>query len=125
MQERWGCPRAGHAPLAVLDIDLLEAAEDHARLARVPVPCTCPYASGLTPWARQIVKAHRLCSRLKGGVTAAQALGREPHRWDLLALDAALVEMDEVEASNDAIRERERKQREAARPPHGPTWTPQ
>lgn len=122
MQERWGCPRAKCAPVAALDIDLAEASEDHAKLAEVAPSGTCPYAASLTPWARQVVSAHRLASRLKGGLTVAQSLGREPHVWDVRALDAALCAMDDVSESDDAVRERERKQREASQPQSGPTW---
>lgn len=124
MQTRWGCPRAKCTPRPELDIDLQEAAEDHARLTRGPVGTTCPFARGLTPWGRQVVSAHRLTSRLKGGLTVREALGREPHVWDVRALDAALVEMDVVAESDDEVRERERREREAAQPPPGPTWRP-
>jgi hypothetical protein len=123
MQARWGCPRAKCSPVAALDVDLREASDDHAKLAQITPSGTCPYAASLSPWGRQIVSAHRLCSRLKGGLTVAQSLGREPHRWDVLALDAALCAMDDVSESDDAARERERKAREAAQPQHGPTWT--
>lgn len=120
MQARWGCPRAGHPPAGRLDPDLADAAEDHAKLSRTAPAGTCPYAAALTPWARQIVSAHRLASRLKGALTVTQALGREPHVWDVRALDAALCAMDDVAESDDAVRER--KQREASQPQSGPAW---
>jgi hypothetical protein len=120
MQARWGCPRTGCAPRP-LDADLAEAAEDFGKLSQTPPRSTCPFAAGLTPWGRQIVSAHRLASRLKGGLTITQALGREPHRWDVLGLDAALCAMDDVAESDDAVRERERKAREASQQ-HGPAW---
>lgn len=56
----------------------------------------------------------RLASKLKGAVTASDRLGRTPHVWDLAALDALIITQADVDESDAAIAERERK----ARDPH-------
>ncbi len=68
----------------------------------------CPFSRSLTPWALQILRASRL-----GGEEPLQsfrrAVGREPHTWDVAALDALTITRADVRESDDAIRERERK----------------
>jgi hypothetical protein len=108
LQARWGCVRAGLKPHASLPIDLAEVAEDHERVTGVARCGACPFSRSLTPWALQILRASRL-----GGEEPLQsfrrAIGREPHTWDVAALDVLAITRADVRESDDAIRERERK----------------
>jgi len=83
-------------------------AEDHERITGVARCGACPFSRSLTPWALQILRASRL-----GGEEPLQsfrrAIGREPHTWDVAALDTLAITRADVRESDDAIRERERK----------------
>ena len=124
LQQRWGCPRAGHKPPATLPADLADEARHHAETVGLvplrrkgeplpPLPashCTCPFAATLSPWARQIARALRITKELPGGMSVAGVIGREPHVWDVAAIDAVLLARGDVSASNEAIRAREHAQ---------------
>lgn len=114
-QRRWGCPRAGHSPPAALPPDLADYAQEHARVTGVACGRTCPFATQLSPWNREVLSVFRLASKLKGAVTASERLGRTPHVWDLWALDALIVTQAEVEESDALLAERERKERNPRR----------
>lgn len=128
LQKRWGCPNAGHTPPARLPTDLDEEARYHAETTGLvplrtpgapppPLPSshrTCPFARGLSPWARQVARVLRVTAETKGAVSVADILGREPHRWDLAALDAVILARAEVAESDAAIWEREQQERREA-----------
>lgn len=121
LQRRWGCPRAGHTPLATLPPDLADEARCHAETIGLvplrvrgetppPLPathCTCPFAQQLSPWARDIARVMRVTGKLQGAMPVASVLGREPHVWDVAAIDAVILAQGAVSDSNDAIRRRE------------------
>jgi len=69
---------------------------------------SCPFSRSLSQWALQILRASRL-----GGetpiATFRASIGREPHTWDVAALDVLTITRADVRESDDAIRERERK----------------
>lgn len=127
LRRRWGCPRAGHTPPATLPKDLEGEARYHAETAGLvplrvpghpppPLPPshgTCPFAAPLSPWAREIARALRLGGKLQGALPIAGVLGREPHVWDVAAMDAVILAQGDVQASNDLIRERERKEKQS------------
>lgn len=114
-QRRWGCPCAGHTPPEQLPPDLADYADEHAKITGVERSNTCPFSRRLTPWGREVLSVFRLASKLKGAVVAADRLGREPHVWDVEALDSLIMTQAEVEESDALIAERERKAKEPPR----------
>lgn len=62
--------------------------------------------------AREVLRAQRLLVKLQGGVTFREITGRSPSTWDVGALDALATEEGRAYRSDQAIREREMKDRQ-------------
>lgn len=74
---------------------------------------TCPFAGRLSPWARGIAQVLRVTAETKGAIDVADVLGRQPHVWDVKALDAVICARADVAESNAVIWERERAQNDS------------
>lgn len=131
MQRRWGCPRAKLTPPAKLPPDLAEEARYHAETVGLVTPATpdgdppplprshgtCPFAAPLTPWARGIARVMRLTAETKGAVSVPDVLGRDPHVWDIAAMDAVILARADVAESDAAIWAREQAEKDRNRNP--------
>ncbi len=74
---------------------------------------TCPFAARLSPWARSIAQVLRVTAETKGAIDVGDVLGRQPHIWDVKALDAVICARADVAESNAVIWERERAQNDS------------
>jgi hypothetical protein len=115
LADRWGCPARGKKPPPVLPDDtrfpLARTARHVARVAHLfEVPCTCPFAclEDAAPFTLRVMRAVSragetlripVAQSLPGGITAA----------DDRALDVWLSSYTAAQASDDAARERDRK----------------
>ena len=129
-QKRWGCPVAGHCEAATLPPDLEGEARYYAetvglvplrRPGKAPAPSpirTCPLAASFRvgPSTRSALRLHRMLREYKGGLSAREILGRAATWWEIEALDLLTQADADVQRSNDAIREAERKAKEKTRP---------
>lgn len=115
MQKAWGCTAAGFTPPERLSRGQSDDLDDWCRATRLPRPRTCPLACTrrVSPWLVEVTRVVRVMERTKGGMTFRQLTGREPHVWDVRAVDALLEVSDAVSVSDDKVREREREAREA------------
>lgn len=115
MQRAWGCDGAGRSTPVKLSRSQREAREDWERITRTRCGAGCPMAAARrsSPWLAEIVRAARVARSLKGAQPIASQIGREPHVWDVRALEEFVLVGDAVEASDARVREREREQRDA------------
>lgn len=110
LQERWGCPAAGHRPPAELPTALRDEAALAARVIHLPtVPDTCPFAciEKPDPWVLEVLDAAGLASECH--VPIAESLGRDPSAADLDALGEVMRAKSAAAESDWRIREQERE----------------
>lgn len=120
LQKAWGCTAARFTPRAVLTKGQRADIEDWQRVTQQRGPCnTCPLAQTRhpAPWLVEVTRVVRTMERTKGGLSFRQCAGREPHVWDVRAVDALLATNDDVSAANDKAREREQAIKDAQRNP--------
>jgi hypothetical protein len=118
LQKAWGCTAVGLKPRPTLTRGQQGDIEDWQRITRTKTPCaTCPLAQTRhpAPWLVEVTRVVRTMERTKGGMTFRQCTGRDPHIWDVRAVDTLLAVNDDVTAANDKAREREQAIRDAQR----------
>lgn len=119
LQERWGCPAAGHREHAELPTALRDEAALAARVLGLPAaPTTCPFAcvERPDPWVLEILDAVGLATECH--VPIAESLGRDPSAADLDAVAEVMRARGAAQESDWRIREQEReRERERTKKP--------
>lgn len=111
---RWGCPRAGHKPVAELPPDLAQAHEHVAGATGADLAPTCPWAQCSGEWVVEVCDAVSLAAEWHVGLETT--LGRPLTYADtqaLVALRVAQVEAQKAEHEHHR-REAERERQRAA-----------
>lgn len=58
----------------------------------------------------------RLTAETKGAVSVPEVIGREPHVWDIAAMDAVILARADVAESDAAIWAREQAEKDKRKP---------